>query len=172
MAPAVHGQEGAAAYRFYAGAGTTARSDSTQITSLGLLVPAPPPQWLPRNAGPMSLHWDISLGAWRAPRIEGGHRTFAHFAGLLVWRHAIGHRESHWFIDLGLGAGVFDHVYAAGSRRFSTAFQFTQALGLGYRFGQRDTYEVSLRAQHVSNGGIKKPNPGENLVLLRLATRF
>lgn len=172
MLPTAHAQERPEARRFYTGVGSTVGSDHTQIVAFGLLVRAHAPRWLPRSAGPMSLHWDVSLGAWRAPRTEGGHRTFVHLFGMLVWRHTIGGQESRWFVDLGLGGGVFDHVYAAGPRRFSTAFQFTQTLGLGYRFGPGNAYEVSLRAQHVSNASIKKPNPGQNLVMLRLATNF
>lgn len=165
-------QESGLAYRFYVDAGATASSERTRIAAVGWLLPAPDLRWLPRNAGPLSLHWDLSLGAWRASRADGGHRTFTQLAGLAVWRHALGAEGSSWFVDLGLGAVVFDHVYAARSRRFSTALQFTQALGLGYRFGPHGAYEVSARAQHASNGGIRKPNPGENLLRLRLAVVF
>lgn len=174
LAPAaVHTQpEGPSTARFYADMGVTAGSEHTEVASIGLLLPVRASGWLARNAGPMSLHGDVSLGAWRASRMEGGHRTFAHLAGLLLWRHAIGGEGSRWFMDLGLGAAVFDRVYAAGTERFSTAFQFTEALGLGHRFGQDGAYEVSLRARHVSNASIKKPNPGANLVLLRLSARF
>ncbi|ART57310.1 acyloxyacyl hydrolase (plasmid) [Acidovorax carolinensis] len=165
-------QESSLASRFYADAGATSSSERTRIAALGWLLPAPDLRWLPRNAGPLSLHWDLSIGAWRAECADGGHRTFTQLAGLAVWRHGLGAQGSGWFVDIGLGGVLFDHVYAARSRRFSTAFQFTQALGLGYRFGPNGTYEVSARAQHVSNGGLKKPNPGENLLRLRLAMGF
>jgi lipid A 3-O-deacylase len=36
------------------------------------------------------------------------------------------------------------------------------------RFGPRDRYDVGLRLQHLSNGGIRKPNPGIDFVQLRL----
>ncbi len=173
MAPETHAQQGGVTtYRLYADAGVTVKSDSTHIASLGLLLPASAPAWLPRNAGPLSSHWDLSLNVWRAPDSDGGRRTFTQFAGLYVWRHSIGGKASPWFLDLGLGASLFDQVYATRSRRFSTAFQFTEALGIGYIFGPGDAYEVSLRAQHVSNGGIKKPNPGEDVIRLRFAARF
>jgi lipid A 3-O-deacylase len=29
-------------------------------------------------------------------------------------------------------------------------------------------YDVSLRVQHLSNGGLRDPNPGINFVLVRL----
>ncbi|MBJ9974133.1 acyloxyacyl hydrolase [Pseudomonas sp. S75] len=160
------------AYRLYGDIGTTLEAEKTRVGSIGLLVPVRGPDWLPRNAGPMSLHWDLSVNVWQAPRAQGGHRNFTQLAGLAVWRHAIGGSASRWFLDLGLGASVFDDLYETPRHRFSTAFQFTQALGLGYRFGRGAAYEVSLRAQHVSNGRIKKPNPGEDLVRLRFAAEF
>ncbi|KDD61989.1 lipid A 3-O-deacylase domain protein [Bordetella bronchiseptica OSU553] len=40
---------------------------------------------------------------------------------------------------------------------------------MGYRFGPERAYEVSLRVQHFSNAGIKKPNPGENFMFLRFS---
>ena len=46
----------------------------------------------------------------------------------------------------------------------STRFQFGDHVGLGYRF---ERYDVSLRLQHLSNAGIRNPNPGINFLELR-----
>ena len=51
------------------------------------------------------------------------------------------------------------------SRRFSTAFQFGDHVGVGYRSGH---WVWGARFQHLSNGGIRRPNPGINFLLLRL----
>lgn len=48
-------------YRLYADIGTTLDAEKTRVGALGVLVPARAPDWLPRNAGPMSLHWDLSV---------------------------------------------------------------------------------------------------------------
>ena len=50
---------------------------------------------------------------------------------------------------------------------FSTKFQFGDHIGVGARFGAANRHDLGLRLQHVSNGGIKNPNPGINLLLLR-----
>ena len=52
----------------------------------------------------------------------------------------------------------------------STAFEFADHIGLGYVFNNK--FDLGLRVQHYSNAGIKKPNNGENFVVLRGAYRF
>lgn len=146
--------------------------DRARALTLGALLPSSLFPAVARTAGPLTLHWDLSLTHWRAPRPAGGSADFSQLAGAAVWRHAIGGANGPWFLDLGLGASVYDRHYFSGERRFSTGFQFTEALGLGYRFGPARTWELSLRIQHVSNAGIKKPNPGENMLRVRVGTAF
>ena len=52
----------------------------------------------------------------------------------------------------------------------STAFEFADHIGVGYVFN--NNFDLGLRLQHYSNAGIKKPNSGENFVVLRGAYRF
>jgi hypothetical protein len=49
-----------------------------------------------------------------------------------------------------------------------TAFQFANMAGVGVQFGGRQQYQAGYRFQHVSNGGIKEPNPGINFHQLYL----
>ena len=53
-----------------------------------------------------------------------------------------------------------------------TRLNFSDNLGLGRTFGARGEQELSLRWQHTSNGGIRKPNPGQDLLLVRYAHAF
>ena len=53
-------------------------------------------------------------------------------------------------------------------RTSSTAFQFGDHLGAGFRFGPQDRYDFGVRVQHISNGGVSSPNPGINFFLVRL----
>jgi hypothetical protein len=56
--------------------------------------------------------------------------------------------------------------------RFSTRFNFGDHLAVGLRFGPRGEHGVALRLQHFSNGGIEKPNPGEDFLQLRYLREF
>src|SRR5437762_2379563 len=57
-------------------------------------------------------------------------------------------------------------------RAFSTNFQYGDHIGVGARFGERYRYDLSLRLQHLSNGGLAHPNPGINFLQMRLAYHF
>jgi hypothetical protein len=57
-------------------------------------------------------------------------------------------------------------------RQFSTAFQFGEFLGVGAKFGENRQYDVAVRIEHVSNGGIKKPNDGLTYAALVIQYQF
>ena len=80
--------------------------------------------------------------------------------------------RSAWFIEGGIGVSVMDRIYATPDKQFSTRFNFVDVIGVGRSFGPQQRREVSLRISHVSNAGIKNPNPGENLLQLRYAAMF
>ena len=65
------------------------------------------------------------------------------------------------FLDLGLSATTIDGVQY-GDRDLGTSFNFTSHVALGLRFGPNQNNRVSLRYQHISNGGIDSTNPGMN----------
>ncbi len=173
LAASAHAEESCATdCRIYGAAGSSVHGGSVFAGAIGLMIPSSLLSWVPREAGPLSLHWDISLNHWRTESTTGSDRSFTQLAGLGIWRHTLGGPGSAWFVDLGLGASVFDHKYGSGKRKFSTTYQFAEALGMGYSFGKNRAYEISLRYQHISNSGIKEPNPGEDVIHLRFATRF
>ena len=72
------------------------------------------------------------------------------------------------YFEVGLGVHVLSDYAVRDEREFSTALQLALDLGTGFRFGEGGRYDLGLRVQHVSNGGLRKPNPGANFILLRL----
>jgi lipid A 3-O-deacylase len=69
-------------------------------------------------------------------------------------------RNIGFFVDLGVGLHALTHTHINADRTFGSAFQFGEFLGPGVRFGADGRYEISVRVQHVSNGGIRNPNDG------------
>jgi hypothetical protein len=59
-------------------------------------------------------------------------------------------------------------THISASRTFSTALQFGDHLGAGMHFGPAGRYDIGLRVQHLSNGGVRSPNPGINFLIVRL----
>jgi lipid A 3-O-deacylase len=66
------------------------------------------------------------------------------------------------YIEAGAGVRGLSHAVIATDYSVATAFQFTEIAGVGIMFGQRQQYQLGYRFQHVSNAGIKEPNPGVN----------
>jgi hypothetical protein len=75
------------------------------------------------------------------------------------------------FAEAGIGAHLLTDT-RLGDRAFSTALQLGSVLGLGLGFGDNGQYEVSYRYQRLSNLGIKNPNDGMDLHLLRFGYNF
>jgi len=80
--------------------------------------------------------------------------------------------HSRWFLDAGVGATLANRRFVSPAQEFSTRFNFASHLGVGVELGQQRQHELQLRLEHVSNAGIKEPNPGANFVQLRYALHF
>jgi lipid A 3-O-deacylase len=115
----------------------------------------------------LSASAEASLGHWTIETPSGQlDRAAVSQFGLtptLRWQ-AIG---SPWFVEAGIGLNLIGPTYRAGNKRFSTAFNFGDHLGVGRAFGDGHRQSLTLRVQHFSNAGIKQPNPGEDFVQLR-----
>jgi lipid A 3-O-deacylase len=105
------------------------------------------------------LRAEAGLSGWRADKsTTAGHRSIAavNFTPMVTLS-----APTQWgwrpYLEGGLGAYALSHTQIS-DRRLGSAFQFGEFVGAGFEFGQR--YAVGLRIQHVSNGGIKKPNMG------------
>ncbi len=74
--------------------------------------------------------------------------------------------------EIGIGAHLLSATRIDYQRQFSTAYQFGEFVGLSTRYGERGEYQVGARLQHVSNGGIKRPNDGLTYGMLFFNYRF
>lgn len=124
--------------------------------------------------GELTGHWDTHIAHWRVP--EGaaaqGRRHWTQLAVVPTLRLRFDDGRSAWFIEGGIGVSVLDGHYATRHKTFSTRFNFSDHQGVGFNFGARRQHELALVLRHVSNGGIRKPNPGENFVQVRYSRVF
>jgi lipid A 3-O-deacylase len=72
------------------------------------------------------------------------------------------------FVEAGIGAHLISETWVS-SRDMSTNFHFGSHVGAGWYFGRGDRFELALQIQHLSNAGLKEPNPGINFGLLQFA---
>jgi lipid A 3-O-deacylase len=70
------------------------------------------------------------------------------------------------YAEAAIGLHFLSDTHIQPDVTFSTHFQFGDHIGIGWR---RGPYDVGLKLQHLSNAGLRNPNPGINFLLLRLA---
>ncbi len=125
----------------------------------------------PMGAGVLTGHWNLYASQWRSDSANGRERTTV--IGLIpTLRLHPGGGRARWFVEAGLGLALFDRLYRTGEDRFGSRVNFDTHIGFGGRWGAQGQHEWLLQLQHVSNGGFKKPNPGENFLQLRYGRHF
>jgi hypothetical protein len=121
----------------------------------------------------LTAHTELMINRWRFSAVDGGRGELTQFVVLPLLRMRLDRGASPWFIDFGIGASYFDRDFATPRKRFSTRFNFYDTLGFGYTFGgAQGRHEAGLRWAHVSNAGIKHPNPGQDFLQLRYVYHF
>jgi lipid A 3-O-deacylase len=124
--------------------------------------------------GELTGHWDAHIAHWRTPGGTAGsdRRHWTQVALVPTLRLRFDGGKSAWFMEGGIGLSVLDGHYATRYKTFSTRFNFTDHQGIGVNFGKDRQHELMLILRHVSNGGIRKPNPGEDFVQIRYGRTF
>jgi hypothetical protein len=102
-------------------------------------------------------YWELSAAAW-----DNHDESSADLGLTPVFRI----ERASAYVEAAIGFHLVQTRISA-ARVFSTAFQFGDHLGAGIRFGPGGRYDLGMRLQHISNGGIRRPNPGINFLLLR-----
>jgi lipid A 3-O-deacylase len=122
--------------------------------------------------GDWSLWTEVFASHWSAKQAIGSRASFTQIGVVPIVRYRFGEGRSPWFAEFGIGVSWMDRLYTTERKQFSTRFNFHDNIGIGRNFGANGEHELSVRLSHVSNAGIKQPNPGENFIQLRYAHSF
>jgi hypothetical protein len=125
-----------------------------------------------RRHAEISAQTELLVNEWRYDRPGGGHRTLTQLVLVPTLRMQLDQGRSPWFLEVGVGASWADRVFVTPDKQFSTRWNFYDVLGGGYKFGANRERELGLRLNHVSNAGIRNPNPGQEFLQLRYMQRF
>ncbi len=118
-------------------------------------------------------YWEAALGRWRTTGLPGHDTVWVTQFGITpVLRLRPGEGASPWFFEAGIGLNVLTPTYRRADKSFSTRLNFGDHLAVGRSLGAGGRHELALRIEHFSDGGVRRPNPGENFVQLRYAIRF
>jgi len=137
---------------------------------------------------PNGAHWidDVEAGVgWQLPWQwrDGAFSTrldtalgYTHSHGENSWRVMVSPvlryqaKPAHgWFIEGGVGVAYLTNTQWRYDYNLDTHAQFEDRIGVGYQVGAN---EISLNLTHFSNGGLKQPNPGAEIVSLRYSRHF
>ena len=152
----------------YLQAGTD--QQSTRAWTLGLTLP-----WVGWQRSWLGCVWqglwDLYDSEWTSDGYTGRvHSTVLGIGPALRLRPDGGHGP--WFVEGGMGASYASPRFVTRYKEMSTRLNFVSHLAVGFNHGEEHQHEWQLRLQHSSNGGIKKPNPGQNYLQLRYALHF
>ena len=128
-------------------------------------------QWFKGNQWHVGGFWDLSLGHWRRDDTLPGQNDSITEIGLTPTLRLQQNDGKGLYAAAGIGFHLLSST-SLGPKRFRTAFQFGDHVGIGYRFGEKGVFDLGLRYQHLSNASIKRPNNGINFTQLRLQYWF
>lgn len=114
-------------------------------------------KWFEHSTWHVEHYMDLALGGW-----NNGHHTVYDLGVTPVFRFQ---RTSGSYLEAAVGFHAVSELQFERNRETSTRFQFGDHVGAGIVRGR---YDVGLRLQHLSNGGIRNPNPGINFLIVRL----
>ena len=118
----------------------------------------------------LALRHEVEWGIWRI-RHASDAVEFGYSPVLRLIRPLSTH-AGRLFVEGSIGVRLISHTRLSPDFGMSTAFQFSDMLGIGYQWGTEQRTTVGVRATHVSNGGIKKPNHGVNFGQLYVQRTF
>ena len=76
------------------------------------------------------------------------------------------------YLEGAIGFHLITPTFIYANRQVGRSFQFGDHVGFGLRFGEHQQFDLGYRYQHLSNGGIKKPNQGINLNQVHFVYHF
>ncbi|HYA66342.1 MAG TPA: acyloxyacyl hydrolase [Burkholderiaceae bacterium] len=119
-----------------------------------------------------SLAWELTAMAMQGHRAQEANDNLVALGAMPLLRYGWPERDGGLFVEDGVGVRLLSHTRLYNERQLSTAFQFGELLGIGFRFCRRNACEAGVRVQHISNADIKRPNDGVTFGAIRFAVHW
>ncbi|AQV97659.1 acyloxyacyl hydrolase [Cupriavidus necator] len=119
----------------------------------------------------VDLQWEVNVAHWRSTSDNNPNNLWEFGASPVVrvawWRHT-------WvpFVELSVGPRLLTGTRTSDDHVISSAFQFSEYAGIGLTVGKNRNFTAGYRFQHLSNAGIKEPNPGTTFHVIYLRYHF
>lgn len=129
--------------------------------------------WFTEGNWQVAGFWEAMAGQWQGHSGYGNNQTVTDIGLTPVFRFE--QKKSGAFspyLEGAIGFHLISPAFVNAQRRFGSSFQFGDHVGFGVRLGEHQQFDLGYRFQHLSNGGIKKPNQGINLNEVHLIYHF
>ncbi len=130
-------------------------------------------QWFDEGDWLVTGFWEASAASWRGTNNQTTNQTITDLGFTPVFR--LQQKQPSGFapyLEGAIGFHLISPTSINANRKFGSAFQFGDHVGVGARFGEHQQFDLGWRFQHVSNGDIKQPNHGINFNQVRFAWHF
>lgn len=122
----------------------------------------------------LNNYWQGAVAAWDWDETGNGRDHLVDVGADAVLRLQ---KETAWvgtltpFIEAGLGLHWLSQS-ELDELQLSSHYHFASQFGIGFAFGEKRDIDFSWHIQHLSNAGLKEPNPGINFSILKIGYRF
>jgi lipid A 3-O-deacylase len=119
----------------------------------------------------VDLQWEVNVARWHSTSDQNPRNPWEFGVSPVV---RVAWRRHAWvpFLELSVGPRLISETRTSDDHIYSTAFQFSEYAGVGIAFGKDQRFAAGYRYQHISNAGIKEPNPGTGFSTFYLRYRF
>ncbi len=115
-------------------------------------------KWFEHSTWHVARYLELAFGGW-----NNGRGTVYDLGLTPVFRFA--RTGGSPYLEAAVGFHALSDLDFGERRETSTRFQFGDHIGVGIVRGR---YDFGVRLQHLSNAGIRNPNPGINFLQVRL----
>ncbi len=130
-------------------------------------------RWFDEGDWLVTGYWEATAASWRSRSVIYSNRSITDIGFTPVFRLQQRNPSAIApYFEGAIGFHLISPTSISDGRRFGSAFQFGDHVGVGVRFGEQHQYDLSLRYQHLSNADIKQPNQGIDFNQLRFAYHF
>ena len=129
--------------------------------------------WSVGSATQLLAYWEATAGVWRGHSQAGENQIITDLGITPVFR--LQQQELSGFasyLEGAIGFHLISPTFIYSNRKFGSAFQFGDLVGVGIRYGEHRQFDLGYRFLHVSNGNIKQPNPGINFSQVHFIYHF
>lgn len=123
--------------------------------------------WL---GGHFSISTELFVSQWRTNSGPGA-QSYSLLGVVPLLRYDF-HESRRWplFVEAGIGLSVLNREFQVPQRHQGSTWNFYDTVAAGVHLDAG--WEASLRLSHLSNAGLKKPNPGQSFLHVRVTKRF